>query len=196
MSVSIALTDPRSAAAATYDVRVPGPEPDEALARRAAAGDAGAFEQLVVRHQDRLYTLALRVTLSESDARDCVQDGLIAAWRAMPRFRGDARFSTWMYRIVIRKAYDAIERRARLALPTDRIEAVAVDPSVDDRVDLTAALARLEPGFRAVAVACDVLGMSMDEAAAALELPAGTVRSRLHRARARLAEALDPERAR
>ncbi|HUZ83203.1 MAG TPA: sigma factor-like helix-turn-helix DNA-binding protein, partial [Gaiellales bacterium] len=108
----------------------------------------------------------------------------------------DARFSTWMYRIVIRKAYDAIERRARLALPTDRIEAVAVDPSVDDRVDLTAALARLEPGFRAVAVACDVLGMSMDEAAAALELPAGTVRSRLHRARARLAEALDPERAR
>jgi RNA polymerase sigma-70 factor (ECF subfamily) len=196
MSNAIALPRPFAWERTAYHGAVRGPESDEALARRAAGGDTDAFEQLVIRHQDRLYTLALRVTLSEADARDCVQEGLISAWRAIHRFRGDARFSTWMYRIVIRKAYDAIERRSRAALPTEEIVAVAAAVSVDERLDLSAALARLEPEFRAVAVACDVLGMSMEEAAEALDIPPGTVRSRLFRARGRLAETLDPERTR
>ena len=193
MQQAVALPLPRTRASPAYH----GPvqiASDEALARRAARGDEGAFEQLVVRHQDRLYTLALRVTLSEADAYDCVQEGLIAAWRALPRFRGEARFSTWMYRIVIRKAYDALERRRRAAEPTAELEAVAVDPPADARIDLIDALSNLEPDFRVVAVACDIVGMSMEETAAMLDLPAGTVKSRLHRARARLAETLEPDR--
>jgi RNA polymerase sigma-70 factor (ECF subfamily) len=166
---------------------------DEVLARRAANGDESAFEQLVLRYQDRLYTLALRVTLSEADAYDCVQEGLVSAWRGLAGFRFDARFSTWVYRIVMRKAYDVLDRRARTAEPVDEVPAVAVEPPADARLDLIDALALLEPDFRAVAVACDVVGMSMDEAAIALDLPAGTVKSRLHRARARLAQTLQTE---
>jgi RNA polymerase sigma-70 factor (ECF subfamily) len=194
MSDAIALPLPL-AARATYDARVSTPPSDEALARRASAGDTAAFEQLVLRHQHKLYTLALRVTLNEADARDCVQEGLISAWRAMPRFRRDARFSTWMYRIVLRKAYDAIDRRKRLAEPAEDIEVETRDASVEDRIDLERALAALEPEFRAVAVACDVLGLQMDEAGELLDIPAGTVKSRLFRARARLAALLQEERA-
>jgi RNA polymerase sigma-70 factor (ECF subfamily) len=167
---------------------------DEWLAGRAARGDHAAFEQLVLRYQDRLYTLALRVTLNDADARDCVQDGFISAWRAMERFRGDARFSTWMYRIVLRKAYDVLDRRKRQAPPTDEVPGTTVEAQLDSRLDLDAALAALEPDFRAVAVACDVLGLSMEDAGEALGLPAGTVKSRLYRARARLAEQLQDER--
>ncbi len=166
---------------------------DEVLARRAAEGDESAFEELVVRYQDRLYTLALRITLSEADAYDCVQEGLVSAWRGLGSFRFNARFSTWMYRIVVRKAYDVLERRGRTAEPVDEVPATSVDTPVEARLDLLAALSALEPEFRVVAVACDVVGMSMDEAALALDLPAGTVKSRLHRARARLAQSLRAE---
>ena len=167
---------------------------DEALARRAARGDEAAFEELVVRHQDKLYTLALRVTLSEADAYDCVQEGLIAAWRALPRFRGDARFSTWMYRIVVRKAYDTIERRRRTPEPVEELHAVAPEAQPEARLDLIAALENLDPDFRVVVVACDILGMSMEQTGTMLELPTGTVKSRLHRARQQLAQALEPDR--
>jgi RNA polymerase sigma-70 factor, ECF subfamily len=195
MTQAIALPLPRRAQPSAYDGRVRN-QSDEALGRRAAGGDAAAFEELVVRYQDRLYTLALRVTGSDADARDCVQEGLISAWRAMPRFRGDARFSTWMYRIVLRKAYDSIDRRRRTPEPVEELHAVAAVVSEADRIDLLDALAALELDFRMVAVACDVVGMSMEEAGRLLDLPPGTVKSRLHRARARLAESLDRERAR
>jgi RNA polymerase sigma-70 factor, ECF subfamily len=195
MTQAIALPLPRLARPSAYDGRVRN-QSDEALGRRAAGGDAAAFEELVVRYQDRLYTLALRVTGSDADARDCVQEGLISAWRAMPRFRGDARFSTWMYRIVLRKAYDSIDRRRRTPEPVEELHAVAAVVSEADRIDLLDALAALELDFRVVAVACDVVGMSMEEAGRLLDLPPGTVKSRLHRARARLAESLDRERAR
>jgi RNA polymerase sigma-70 factor (ECF subfamily) len=181
--------------AAAYDGRMRLQDAsDEWLAKRAARGDADAFEQLVLRYQDRLYTLALRVTLSEPDARDCVQEGLISAWRAIDRFRGDARFSTWIYRIVLRKAYDVLDRRKRTAEPMEEIVIASIDRPADDRLDLIAALATLEPEFRAAVVACDIIGMGMDEAAAALEVPAGTVKSRLSRARSRLAVELETHR--
>ena len=149
---------------------------------------------LFIRHQDKLYTLALRVTLSEADAYDCVQEGLIAAWRALPRFRGDARFSTWMYRIVVRRAYDAIDRRKRTPEPVEELHAVAPEAQPEARLDLIAALESLDPDFRVVAVACDILGMSMEQAGEMLELPTGTVKSRLHRAREQLPQTLEPGR--
>ena len=98
---------------------------DEVLARRAADGDESAFEELVVRYQDRLYTLALRITQSDADAYDCVQEGLVSAWRGLHSFRFDAEFSTWIHRIVVRKAYDVLERRARTAEPVDEVPATA-----------------------------------------------------------------------
>jgi RNA polymerase sigma-70 factor (ECF subfamily) len=192
MSDAIALPLPRLVRVPAYDGGVRTAS-DEVLARRAAHGDTAAFEELVVRYQDKLYTLALRVTSSEADAYDCVQEGLVAAWRGLGSFRFDARFSTWIYRIVVRKAYDVLERRGRTAEPVDEVPAVSVDSPAEARLDLMSALAMLEPDFRVVAVACDVVGLSMDEAAAVLDLPAGTVKSRLHRARGRLVEALSQE---
>jgi RNA polymerase sigma-70 factor, ECF subfamily len=188
----LALPLPSLAAPRTYDARVQIAS-DEALARRAAEGDEAAFEELVVRYQDRLYTLALRITLSDADAYDCVQEALVSAWRGLGGFRHDARFSTWIHRIVVRKAYDVLDRRRRTAEPVDEVPATSVDSPADARMDLLEALGRLELEFRVVAVACDVVGLSMDEAALVLDLPAGTVKSRLHRARARLAETLQQE---
>jgi RNA polymerase sigma-70 factor (ECF subfamily) len=193
--MTVAFPLPALGALRTYDGRMRLQDAsDEWLAARAARGDADAFEQLVLRYQDRLYTLALRVTMSEPDARDCVQEGLISAWRALDRFRGDARFSTWIYRIVIRKAYDALDRRKRSALPAEVIDVPDAERSADDRLDLIAALGTLDPEFRAAVVACDIIGMSMDEAAAALDLPTGTVKSRLSRARERLAQQMETHR--
>ena len=192
MQDALTVALPRLALAPAYHCRVQIAS-DEVLARRAADGDESAFEELVVRYQDRLYTLALRITLSEADAYDCVQEGLVSAWRGLHSFRFDARFSTWVHRIVVRKAYDVLERRARTAEPVDEVPATSVDSPADVRLDLLSALAGLEPDFRVVAVACDVVGLSMEEAAAVLDLPAGTVKSRLHRARARLAETLQQE---
>jgi RNA polymerase sigma-70 factor (ECF subfamily) len=192
MTHAISLPHPGRARPGAYDLGMHDIA-DQALAARAARGDTAAFEELVVRHQDRLYTLALRVTGSDADARDCVQEGLIAAWRGMPRFRGDAQFSTWLHRIVLRKAYDAIDQRRRRPEPVEEVAAVAPGSDPGIRSELLDALAALELEFRVVAVACDILGMSMDEAGALLDLPAGTVKSRLHRARARLAEAIGSE---
>ena len=192
---TIAATYPSALArrrAPAYDELVGEPS-DETLARRAAGGDTRAFEELVVRHQDRLYTLALRVTMSESDAYDCVQEALISAWRGLPRFRGEARLSTWLYRIVLRKAYDVVERRRRSPLPDADPPAQAVETPIAERLDILAALARLEPDFRAVAVTCDILGLPMEEAAEVLGVPVGTVKSRLSRARSKLADMLTPE---
>ena len=188
------LPAPRARRTWAYDPSVPS-QSDEKLAARASRGDTAAFEELVIRYQDKLYTLALRITSSEADARDCVQEGFISAWRGIDRFRIDARFSTWMYRIVVRKAYDVLERRKRLPVPTDElpVQAAATDPG--GHVDLMKALDRLDPDFRTVLAACDIVGLSMDETADLLQIPAGTVKSRLYRARGALAQILDPERA-
>ena len=194
MSLSAAIALPAHERNRTYDLGV-SQHTDEKLARMAARGDASAFEELVVRYQDRLYTLALRITSSDADARDCVQEGLISAWRAIDRFRGDAQFSTWIYRIVVRKAYDVIDRRKRLPSPVEDVPAVSMNIDAGAGIDLMDALADLDLDFRTVIAACDIVGMSMDETAALLDLPAGTVKSRLHRARAQLAQKLDPERA-
>jgi RNA polymerase sigma-70 factor, ECF subfamily len=168
---------------------------DEELARRSAAGHPQAFDELVRRHQDRLYTLAYRVVWDQQDAIDCVQEALFRAWKAIARFRSDAKVSTWLHQIVLRVAYDccAARKRRPQAATSDvdsHPELAAVDRDPDDRLDLVEALRGLDMDFRAVVVACDVFGMSLLEAAEALGVPEGTVKSRRSRGLARIAATL------
>ena len=167
---------------------------DEELAARSASGHPAAFDELVRRHQDRLYSLAYRIVWDEQDAIDCVQEGLISAWKAIGRFRSDAKVSTWLHQIVLRKAYDCCaDRKRRLVVPVDAAEApelVSSADRTDDRLDLVSALSSLDADFRAVVVACDVFGMSLQEAGDALGIPEGTVKSRRSRGLSRIAATL------
>ncbi|MGH3029754.1 MAG: RNA polymerase sigma factor [Gaiellaceae bacterium] len=167
-------------------------DPDELLVRRAQQGDRYAFEMLVERHQARLYTLAARLLGSREDAADAVQEAFLRAWLGLARFRGGARFSTWLYRIGLNAAHD--QRLKRKAEPAgERPE--PVDPR--DRFaeselsgELQDALNALEESFRVAVVLSDVLGCSYAEIAELTGVPEGTVKSRIFRARGELAERL------
>jgi RNA polymerase sigma-70 factor, ECF subfamily len=167
-------------------------DPDELLVRRAQRGDRFAFETLVERHQSRLFTLAGRVLGSRQDAEDAVQEALVRAWLALPRFRRDARFSTWLYRICLNAAHD-VRARTRLRLAEEEPE--AADPR--DRFaehelsgTLQRALNELEEAYRVAVVLADVLGCSYAEVAQLTGVPEGTVKSRIFRGRSELAQLL------
>ena len=167
-------------------------DPDELLVRRAQRGERFAFEKLVERHEQRLYTLAARVLGSRDEAADAVQDALVRAWLALPKFRGDARFSTWLYRITVNAAHDA--RAKRRAQPVEE-PPDPVDPR--DRFaerelsgELQRALDALDESYRVAVVLYDVLGCSYAEIAELTEVPEGTVKSRIFRGRSELAERL------
>jgi RNA polymerase sigma-70 factor, ECF subfamily len=167
-------------------------DPDGPLVQRAQRGDRFAFERLVERHEQRLYTLAGRVLGSREDAADAVQDALVRAWLALPRFRGDALFSTWIYRIVVNAAHDV--RAKRRELPAEELPEPA-DPRdrfADQELsgDLQKALDGLDEGYRVAVVLYDVLGCSYAEIAELTGVPEGTVKSRIFRGRSELAERL------
>ena len=164
------------------------------LIRRLQQRDERAFAEVMRLYQHKVYNVVFRMVGSREEAEDIAQEVFVTVFKHVDSFRGDAKFSTWMYRIVMRKAYDALDKRKRTPQPVDELPLTVVEPQIADRLDLDAALAQLEPDFRAAAVACDVVGLSMDEAAEVLGVPAGTVKSRLFRARDRLAVILDPER--
>jgi RNA polymerase sigma-70 factor, ECF subfamily len=166
---------------------------DQKLAKRAASGDRAAFDEIVTRHRDRVYTIALRICGNRDDAEDVLQETFISAYRALPRFRGGAQLSTWLYRIAVNKSYDLIgKRRPQAALEDVAEPATRADEfeSSSQRSAIVQALEALPPEFRSVAVLCDVLGLTPTEAAEVLEIPAGTVKSRSFRARAMLAKTL------
>ncbi|MDR7522345.1 MAG: sigma-70 family RNA polymerase sigma factor [Armatimonadota bacterium] len=162
---------------------------DHALLARACAGDLDAFETLVRAHQDRIYTLAYRITGNREDAVDAAQDAFVRAYQALPRFREDAAFGTWLYRIATNAALDLVRRRppvppvevpANHPVP-DSPEAAAHRREIGRRVQ--AALAHLPPEFRATVVLRDLQGLSYRDVARILQVPIGTVRSRLARGR-------------
>ena len=161
------------------------------LIRRAQGGDRFAFERLVELHQPRLFTLAARLLGSEADAADALQETLLRAWLALPRFRGEAQLSTWLYRICLNAVHDQRERRR----PTEELEEAAdqVDRIVQAELsgDLQRALASLDEDFRAAVVLYDVLGCSYSEAAELLGVAEGTVKSRIFRGRRELAATLE-----
>jgi RNA polymerase sigma-70 factor (ECF subfamily) len=165
---------------------------DDALVRRAQRGDRYAFELLVEHHEQRMYTLAARVVGSRDDAADAVQEALVRAWLALPKFRGDARFSTWLYRIVVNAAHDVRTKRREQAVeeppepvdPRDRFAAQELSG------ELQRALNELDESYRVAVVLYDVLGCSYAEIAEMTGVPEGTVKSRIFRGRTELAERL------
>ena len=175
-----------------------GPTDADLLARH-VAGDPDAFRTLVARHRDRLWAVALRTTGDPDEAADALQDALLSAYRAAGQYRGDARVTTWLHRIVVNACLDRLRRRAaRPTVPLPPQDPAAPRDDPDERVTaltVTAALARLPAESRAAVVLVDLEGFSVAEAAEVLGVAEGTVKSRCSRGRARLAvllSALDP----
>lgn len=172
-------------------------EPDLVLVRRAKAGEQAAFTQLVQRHQDRVFTVARGVVRSPEDAADVAQEAFIAVLRHLDTFQEGAAFTTWLHRITLRKAYDHLRRRVPEPIdpstgPVMNIEARDSDPHQTglDRTALVEAIARLDQGFRDAVLLVDVAGLGVDEAADALGVAPGTIKSRVFRGRAALAREL------
>lgn len=175
---------------------------DDVLMRRHVGGDPDAFGELVRRHRDRLWAVALRTLGDPDDAADALQDGLINAYRRATSYRGDAAVTTWLHRIVVNACIDRVRRAAaRPANPlpddTDRVLMFAgagPDPfdAVATRLDIEAALATLPAEQRAALVLVDMEGLPVAEVAEMLGCAVGTIKSRCARARAKLLPLLVP----
>lgn len=169
---------------------------DDVLARRATAGDAAALDALLRRHTTLVHAVCRRILGNPDDALDATQEALIAIARKIGSFDGRSKFSTWAYRVATNAALDEARRRARRPLPAEtlpenaRPHDVATDSAVADRLDVDAALALLPPDYRAAVALRDLVGMDYAEIAEVLDIPAGTVRSRISRGRAALADLL------
>jgi RNA polymerase sigma-70 factor (ECF subfamily) len=186
------------------------PSQDDALVRRAQQGDEAAFDRLVELFAPRVYQLAYRLTNNPEDARDMAQEAFVRVYQALPRFKGDAAFSTWLYRIVTNLCYDELKRRRRRA-PTfsethddDEFSPDELTSAAEGTEDallrrerqqaVRRAITQLPEIFRLVLVLYDIQGHSYQEIADILRQNIGTVKSRLNRARHMLREALSAER--
>ncbi|MCU1624946.1 MAG: polymerase, sigma-24 subunit, subfamily [Frankiales bacterium] len=171
-----------------------GDAQDRALLAAHLAGEPHAFDDLLGRHRQRMWAVALRTLGDPEDASDAVQDASLSAYRAAAGFRGDARVTTWLHRIVVNACLDRARRQAvRPTVPMP--ERPPADPrdvlaERETQVLVQLALAALPEEQRAAIVLVDLTGFSVEDAAAILDIPPGTVKSRCFRARARLAVAL------
>ena len=185
----------------------PGREPDPALddlVGRAQHGELPAFNAIVLRYQDAVYSLVLRMLAQREAAEDVTQEAFVAAWRRLDTFRGGS-FRSWLFTIAANRARDELRRRVRR--PSTSLDAARDDPDRADidpldrepgpestaeqaelRAALEGALAELPPDWREVVVLSDIHGMDYAEIAGATGVAVGTVKSRLSRARARLRE--------
>jgi RNA polymerase sigma-70 factor (ECF subfamily) len=165
---------------------------DRELLLRHVGGDPAAFSELVRRHQSRLWAVAIRTLGDREEAADAVQDALLSAYRAAGSFRGDAKVSTWLHRIVVNACLDRVRRqqaRPTVPLPEDDRHPAAGDAIANRELatDLDRALAVLPAEQRAAVVLVDAQGYPLDEVSRLLGVPLGTVKSRCSRGRARLA---------
>jgi RNA polymerase sigma factor (sigma-70 family) len=170
--------------------------PEAELVPLAQKGDQAAFGALVRRHQDRIYRHLLNLTGSREDALELAQDVFIKAWEALPSWRPDAQFHTWIYRIASNAALDVLRRRKIVQFVTleDDYDAPSQQPGPEAQLqgrqrmrNVDAALARLPAEHREIILLREVEGLSYDELATTLSIDQGTVKSRLARARAALA---------
>ncbi|MFT3852046.1 MAG: sigma-70 family RNA polymerase sigma factor [Ilumatobacteraceae bacterium] len=168
--------------------------------RAAQRGDHQALERLLHRHYDRIYAVCRRITGQDADAADAAQEAMIAIVRNVAKFDGRASFGTWTYRIATNASLDELRRRRRRpvsTVPTDEHAAEPVDHTTTQRLDaigerevLDAALAGLAEEFRVPVVLRDVGDLDYAEIAQVLDVPIGTVKSRIARGRAALATIL------
>ncbi|MEN9504145.1 MAG: hypothetical protein RI958_71 [Actinomycetota bacterium] len=180
-----------------------GPHDDLALVEAARNGDRAAMERLLRTHHDRIFAVCRRITGNDADAADASQDALIAIVRHLDRFDGRSAFGTWAYRIATNASLDELRRRSRRPVvvhddlaSSDRHRSV-IDQSANTRIDAVAdrdlidgALGGVPDDFRIPLVLRDVADLDYSEIAAVLEIPIGTVKSRIARGRAALAQAL------
>jgi RNA polymerase sigma-70 factor, ECF subfamily len=195
----------------------PGPTPaaspsDDELVTRARARDLGAFEQLIDRHEERLYRVAMRLLRNENDAREVLQDALLSAWQNLDSFAGRAQFGSWIYRVTVNAALMLLRtRRRRPTVSVEDLAPGALDEAIgashdtgsdwskrpDEQLQsgelkehIEVALDQLPEILRVVFVLRDVEGMSTEETAEILDITIPTVKTRLHRARLALREAI------
>jgi RNA polymerase sigma-70 factor (ECF subfamily) len=186
---------------------------DEELVRRFLAGQRVAFEALVKRHQDRVFGLCVRLLGSSSLAEEAAQDVFVRVYRSLDAFRGDSRFSTWLYRVTLNHCRNVHAYRARrMEQRHDSLDAEVEDEDgagrkreladpghgaeerllTEERLKvLSDELARLDPLWREILVLRDVEGLSYEEIGTLLDIPPGTVKSRIHRARGDLLAKLE-----
>ena len=183
--------------------------PDEQLAARAGSGDTAAFEALMRRHNRTLFRTARAILRDDAEAEDALQEAYLQAFHALPKFRAEARFTTWMVRIVANEALMRLRKQARRAqiLPMQSADAT---PGLDELADTTMENNRPEPSaeraemrrllerqidllpdaYRTVFMLRAVEELPVEEVAAVLQIPEATVRTRFFRARSILREAL------
>lgn len=161
-------------------------------------GSDAAFSALMRRHEQRVFALALRITGNRSDALDATQEAFIAAFRRARSFRGEAAYGTWLYRIAVNACKDLLRKKGRLPSPTEDEAVLAhlntAAPAADRaiaRVDIARALAALQEDYREAVVMHDLGGVPYEEIAKITQTNIGTVKSRISRGRARLAELLE-----
>ena len=171
---------------------------DEELLAAHAAGDPLAFAALFRRHKDRLWAVALRTMGDPEEAADALQDALLSAHRAAAGFRGDAQVTTWLHRVVVNACLDRLRRsKARPTVPLPEHDSAhppdRADPLGQRELawEIEQALLTLPPDQRAALILVDVEGYPVDEAALMLDCPAGTVKSRCARGRAKLIPLLE-----
>lgn len=171
------------------------------LIRRAKKGDSDAFRLLVEEYQTAVYRLALRMC-GESGAEDAAQEAFVAAWRGLPRFRGECKFSTWLYRLTTNAAIDYLrrEQKQRTEGDVDDLSLADDSPSPQEQAErsetqqrVRKALAALSDEHRQILLLRYMQELDYGEIAQALHISEGTVKSRINRAKARLRELLAQE---
>lgn len=178
---------------------------DTLLVQQCVRGDQAAYGKLVARHQDRLFNTVARLVGNSDDAADVVQEAFLNAYLSLRTFKGDSRFFTWLYRIAVNSAI-SMKRKHRNYVSVDGLygNGLAKEPidgsesnkpginleRAEDIEQMQAALNRLTPEHRAVVVLKEIEGHKYETIAEILEVPIGTVRSRLHRARLELRDCL------
>ena len=183
---------------------------DLSLVRRVQRGDKGAFDALVLKYQHKLVKLVMRYVRNPAEAEDIAQEAFIKAYRALPGFRGDSAFYTWLYRIAINTAKNALVSSKRRPLEYDldlqdpeqyEMHARLKDDETPEHLLLTdeiretvnGAMGELPEDLRTAIVLREIDGLSYEEIAAAMDCPVGTVRSRIFRAREAIAAELRPQ---
>lgn len=170
---------------------------DAALIERYLAGDADAFAALMEAHEDRVFSICLRMLRDREAALDATQETFITVFRKADRFAGRSAFSTWLYRVAVNTSYDVARRTRRHrsdALPEghDPADPASTDgyTAADVRPEIEAALAEIPAEFRAAIVLADLEGLALETVSEALGVPVGTVKSRVFRGRRLLADHL------